>query len=278
MAADAHEKLAAAHQAAQVAGSDSAGAAAAASDAAVAGIDKPLTAAGKQRTSGEPAAAPHASAGPVAAPNASSDPALVGIEKPIGVASSQVADTKSAAVASASIPAANAAAGDGQLAAGGQDAASAAAPGSGDTEQQQLLSQRVCGSPAIDGWGVCLIPAWRSCKVELQVPCRSSAALYAATPPTLTSCAIAASGMRTSSQSACMPHRRQSGGRPGRLAAAAARSWRFISREMLTLTAWLLLGALATPRWGASDGSGPDCFHCRGRLTKQRDDARVISA
>ena len=151
MAADAHDKLAAAHQAAQVAGSDSAGASAASSDAAVAGIDKPLTAAGMQQTSSEPATAPHVSAGPSTAPAAASDPALVGIEKPIGVASSQVADTKSAAVASADTPAASASAVDGQLAAAGQDAASAAAPGPGDTVQQQLLSQRVCGSPAIDG-------------------------------------------------------------------------------------------------------------------------------
>lgn len=156
MAADAHDKLAAAHQAAQVAGSDSAGASAAASDAAVAGIDKPLTAAGRQQTSGEPAAAPRASAGPSTAPASASDPALVGIEKPIGLASSQVADTKAAAVASASTPAASAAAVDGQLAAGGQDAASAAVPGPGDTVQQQLLSQRVCGSPAIDGWDIYL--------------------------------------------------------------------------------------------------------------------------
>ena len=158
MAADAHGKLAAAHQAAQVAGSDSAGSAAAASNAAVAGIDKPLTAAGKQQTSGEPAAAPDISAGPSTAPNAASDPALVGIEKPIGAASSQAADAQSAAVSSASTPAASAAAVGGQQAAGGQDAASAAAPGPGDTAQQQLLSQRVCGSPAIDGWDVYLWP------------------------------------------------------------------------------------------------------------------------
>ena len=156
MAADAHDKLAAAHQAAQVAGSDPAVASAAASDAAVAGIDKPLTAAGMQQTSGGLAAAPHASAGPVAAPDTASDPALAGIDKPIRAASSQAAVAQSAAVASASTPAASTAAVDGQQAAGGQDAASAAAPGPGDAVQQQLLSQRVCGSPAIDGWAVYL--------------------------------------------------------------------------------------------------------------------------
>jgi hypothetical protein len=191
MAADAHDKLAAAHQAAQVAGSDPAGASAAASNAAVAGIDKPLTADGRQRTSGQPAAAPQSSAGLVAAPAAASDLGIVGIEKPIGAASSQAAVAQSAAVASASTPAASAAAVDGQQAAGGQDAAPEAAPGPGDAVQQQLLSQRVCGSPAIDGWGIYLSLLHGAltallADVYMQDPCTSlGAASLAAASPTL---------------------------------------------------------------------------------------------
>jgi hypothetical protein len=150
MAAGIRDKLAAADQAAQAGasgGGESGASSETASRAAVVGIDKPLTADGLQHTSNELPAALHAAAGPAPMSEAVSDPALAGISKPIQTASSQAASAQAARLGPAPAEAsANA------EAAGGPHAASTAAPGLGGVkQQQQMLSQRVCGSPAIDG-------------------------------------------------------------------------------------------------------------------------------
>lgn len=148
IAASARDKVAAAHEMAQAAASSasSAGQAAAggaaastaSAGAAVAGIDKPLTADGKRKgtqvTDAPKDAAGDAAAGGTAAPTAAPNIAVIGIDKPRAAASPAAVATEAGAAPHLGAAAA-------------QPAAAAAESG-----LQQLLSQRVCGSPAVDGY------------------------------------------------------------------------------------------------------------------------------